>query len=296
MDRLSELENLVAVVNAGSLRQAAARLRKSPASVTRALADLEARLGVTLVDRTTRRIAPTEAGLQLAEEARDILERYRLLSRDADARTVRGLVRVTAPPVFGRLHVAPAIRTFLEKWPEVSAEILLNDRYLDFIEHRLDVAVRIGSLPDSGLRARRAGTVRWLTVASPDYLAREGEPRHPAELSSRPTIVESWASGPPSWRFPIDGKEQPVRLEPRLIANDIDVQLDAARAGRGIARLLSYQAAADLESGALVRVLQRYEPPGIPVHVVMAGGRHVQGKTRALADHLYNVLRERLAG
>lgn len=295
MDRLDELEVLVAVIGTGSLRRAATRLRRSPASVTRALAKLEHRLGRALVERTTRRVAPTEAGTKLAEEARDILERYGLLARAADSGIVRGLVRVTAPSVFGRLFVAPAVDSFLQRWPEASAEVLLDDRYLDFIEHRLDVAVRIGDLADSGLRARRVGTVHWYTVASPGYLKAEGEPRYPADLSERATIVETSLSGPPRWSYPIAGKDQPIPLAPRLVANDIDVQLDSARKGRGIARFLSYQAAADLKSGALVRILRRYEPRGVPVHIVMAGGRHLHGRTRALADHLFSQLRRMLS-
>lgn len=294
MDRLGELEIFVAVIDAGSLRQAAVRLRRSPASVTRALAQLEDRLGARLVERTTRRTAPTAAGLQLAEEARDILERYGLLARSADETAVRGQVRVTAPTVFGRLFVAPAVDSFLQKWPDASAEILLNDHYLNFIEHRLDVAVRIGFLSDSGLRARRVGTVHWYTVASPSYLEAEGTPGHPADLRDRSAIVESSFGGPPRWVYLIDRKEQSVPLAPRLVANDIEVQLDAARKGRGIARFLSYQAASDLKSGALVRILRSYEPRGVPVHIVMAGGQHIHGKTRAFADHLFSELRRTL--
>ena len=294
MDRFGELEVFVSVASAGSLRKAATRLRRSPASVTRALAQLEDRMGATLVERTTRRMALTAAGAQLAEEASDVLERYRLLSKSADARAVRGLVRITAPTVFGRQFVAPAVDSFLGKWPEASAEILLNDRYLDFIEYRLDVAVRIGTLADSGLRARRAGTIGWCTVASPDYINTYDAPRHPAELTERATIAETSQSGPPRWVYTIDGKDQPVLLTPRLVANDIDVQLDAVRRGRGIGRFLSYQADEDLRAGDLVRLLPSYEPRGVPVHVVMAGGRHIQGKTRALADHVFNELRRTL--
>ena len=157
--------------------------------------------------------------------------------------------------------------------------------------NRLDVAVRIGPLPDSGLRARRAGTVTWVTVASPDYIRVEGSPRHPAELTERSTVAETSLSGPPRWTYEIEGKEQHVAIRPRLTANDVEVQMAAARQGHGIARVLSYQASEDLRSGSLVRLLAAYEPRGLPVHVVMAGGRHIQGRTRALADHLFNDLR-----
>ena len=292
MDRLRELEIFIEIVKAGSLRQAALRLRRSPAAVTRALAQLEDRLGLPLIDRTTRRASPTDLGQELADEAADILESYRLLSRTDKARSVRGLVRVTAPTVFGRKFVGPSADTFLQQWPEASLELLLHDRYLDFIEHRLDVAVRLGPLPDSGLRVRRAGTVKWVTVASPDYIQVEGLPRHPAELAQRSTIAETSLSGPPRWTYEIEGKDQKVAVAPRLTSNDVDVQLAAARRGRGIARVLSYEVSEDFSSGSLVRLLVPYEPRGLPVHVVMAGGRHIQGRTRALADHLFNDLRQ----
>ncbi|MCC0043361.1 MAG: hypothetical protein H6892_02950 [Brucellaceae bacterium] len=162
-------------------------------------------------------------------------------------------MRVTAPPVFGRLHVAPAIRTFLEKWPEVSAEILLNDRYLDFIEHQLDVAVRIGSLPDSGLRARRAGTVQWLTVASPAiWRARANRATLPSSPAGRPL----WNPGRWVAQLAISDRGQGAAGAARTAAycQRHDIQLDAARAGRGIARHILLSGRRGDEAPALVRV------------------------------------------
>ncbi|MDW3207312.1 MAG: LysR family transcriptional regulator [Alphaproteobacteria bacterium] len=294
MDRLDELEILVAIVTAGSMRQAARRLRKSPASTTRALERLESRLGVRLVERTTRRIAPTATGLKLADGARDVLDSYRMLTMDTGVETIRGMVRIAAPPVFGRLFVAPAVDRFLQEWPDASAEMILADRYMDFIEHRLDVAVRIGMLPDSSLRARKVGSVHWMTVCSPAYIKASGVPARPSDLSDHATILESWSSGGPQWTYKMGAKVETVALNPRLVANDIDIQLDAARSGKGIARVLSYQAASDLAAGKLVRILEAYETAEIPVHVVTAGGSIVENKTRAIADHLSAFLKTSL--
>ena len=291
MDRLDELEILNAIVTAGSLRQAAIRLRRSPASVTRALAQMEERFGARLIERTTRRIAPTEAGRRLADQARDVLDGYRALAARTEPEALRGMVRVTAPPYFGRHFLAPEMERFQVIWPEVQVELLLDDRYIDLIDHRLDAALRIGSLADSSLRSRALGDIRWITVCSPDLARDQGVPGHPADLSALPVVMEPWTSGGPEWRFPVDGKDVPVPLTPRLVSNDIDVQLDVARRGMGYARVYSYHAAADLASGALIRVLPQYDSEDIPVQIVTLPGRHAPARTRAIADHLTLAMR-----
>lgn len=295
MDRLEELEVLNAIVHAGSLRQAALRLRRSPASITRALARLEERFGIRLVNRTTRRVSPTEAGCRLADQARDILDGYRALAAAQSPAVLRGLVRVTATPLFGRLFAAPAMDEFLEAWPEIQAELLFDDRYLDMIEHRIDAALRIGPLPDSSLRVRPLGQIRWITVCSPDYLAANGAPERPDDLPDHAVIMEPWVSGGPEWRFQKAGREASVALSPRLISSDTDVQLGAARRGRGIAQVYTFHAAADLERGSLVRVLQPYESADIPVQLVTLPGRHAPARARAVADHLTQTMRARLS-
>ncbi|MBO6835689.1 MAG: LysR family transcriptional regulator [Alphaproteobacteria bacterium] len=291
MDRLDELEILNAIVTAGSLRQAAIRLRRSPASVTRALAQMEERFGARLIERTTRRIAPTEAGRRLADQARDVLDGYRALAARTEPEALRGTVRVTAPPYFGRHFLAPEMERFQTTWPEVQVELLLDDRYIDLIDHKLDAALRIGSLADSSLRSRALGHIRWITVCSPDLVREQGVPDHPAALVDLPVVMEPWSSGGPEWRFPIDGKDVPVPLTPRLVSNDIDVQLDAARRGRGFARVYSYHAAADLASGALIRVLPGFDSADIPVQLVTLPGRHAPARTRAVTDHLTRAMR-----
>lgn len=299
-DRLDELDVLIAVVEAGSLRGAAARLRRSPAAVTRAVAQLEDRLQRRLLDRTTRRLSVTQAGHDAYAAALKMSEAWRALAAVPLDQPVRGLVRITAPVVLGQMVVAPALDAFLAKWPEATGELLLNDRYLDFIEHGLDAAVRIGHLPDSSLKALRVGSVRWVTLASPAYLAANGMPRTPGELSDHATIAESVRAGRPAWTYAATsaagGRVETVALAPRLMSDDIVVQLQAARAGHGIVRVLTYHAAADLRSGALVRILRGYEPDDLPVQVVTAAGRHADQRARAIAEHLVAHLRSVFSG
>jgi len=295
MDRLDELELLGAVVLTGSLRQAAARLRKSPASITRGLAQLEERLGIRLVDRTTRRVSPTEAGLELYEQAKDVLESYRRLASYRQTSPIRGPVRITAPVLFGRTFAYPAIDSFLQAWPDTQAELLLDDRRLDLIEYGLDAALRVGTLPDSTLRARLLGRTRWIMICSPQYLAEKGEPANPLELTERETIVETWASGPPQWMCPIDGKMQAIRLNPGIISNNLDIQLEAARKGRGIAMVLDYHAEADIKAGRLMRILADHDLGFLQVHLVTLAGRSMTPKLKVLTDHLYAEVRKALA-
>jgi DNA-binding transcriptional LysR family regulator len=278
MDRLEELAIFVRIVEEGSLINAARRLRRSPQAVTRALAALEDRIGQRLVDRTTRRLAATEAGLALFERARILLNDYDTATLRTPEAPVRGLLRITAPVQFGRRHIVPIVTIFLDRFPGVRIELLLNDRNVDLIEEGIDIALRIGALSDSGLTARRLGEVTRQWVASPAYLRARGVPRTPDNLTRHETIQ---AAGPgiPEWTFSIkQGSTQqrgaPMRLATRFRVNDVESQLAAARDGRGIARLLSYQVADDLARGKLVRLLEAYEPPPLPVHLVTKGTTH----------------------
>jgi DNA-binding transcriptional LysR family regulator len=291
MDRLDELSILVAVIDDGSMAGAARRLRRSPPAITRALAALEDRTGVRLVERTTRRLSATEPGLQLAERARVLLAEYDALTSKSATAPLRGLLRVTAPVQFGRRHVAPLVSSFLDAFPVMQVELVLNDRNLDLIEDGLDVAVRIGVLDESSLLVRRVGEVRRVLVASPDYLANRGMPRRPEELALHDTIFGTLRSGALEWRFETTGRPTVVRLRPRLLVNEVEAQLLAVRAGRGIARLLSYQVADDLRAGSLVRLMPEFEPTPLPVQLVTRGGRHMAPKVRAFLDHAGERLR-----
>lgn len=283
MDRLDELAVLVAVVDQGSLVRAARRLRRSPPAITRALSALEQRVGARLIERTTRRVSATEAGRALADRSRALLSGYDEALTGISPAPVRGLLRITAPVQLGRRHVAPVVTAFLQRFPESQVELVLHDRYLDLIEEALDVAVRIGALADSSLLMRRVGEVRRLIVASPEYLARRGTPAGPAELTAHDTIFSSSTWGPLEWGFGPRGRTV-VRLAPRLLANDVEALLAAARAGHGIVRVLSYQVVDDLAAGRLVRLLPAFEPPALPVQLVAASRTHMPPKIRAFLD------------
>ena len=292
MDRLEELATFVAIIEAGSLVGASRRLRRSPPAVTRALSALEDRMGVRLVERTTRHLSPTEAGVALAERARTLLADYEQVLAGVSQAQVQGVLRITAPVQFGRRHVAPIVSAFLNQHPDVRVELTLNDRNLDLIEEGLDLAVRIGPLADSSLVARTVGSVRRVVVASPAYLALRGVPRTPSDLATHDTIFGMARSPAREWRFGPSQRGAVVRLAPRLSVDDVDAQLQAARAGRGIARPLSYQVADDLAGGTLVRLLQDFEPDPLPVQLVTLRRSHVAPKVRAFLDSAASIFRD----
>jgi DNA-binding transcriptional LysR family regulator len=283
MDRLDELAVLVAIIDEGSLVAAARRLRRSPPAVTRALSALESRVGARLVARTTRQLSATEAGRKLADESRALLSAYDQAVAESSPAPVRGLIRITAPVQFGRRHVAPLVTAFLKAFPHTQVELVLNDRHLDLIEEGLDLAVRIGPLSDSSLLVRRVGEVGRVLVASPGYLARRGTPVKPADLAGHDTIFSTGVARAIEWRF---GPRQRTiaRLSPRLLVNDVDAQLAAARRGQGIVRLLSYQVFEDLQAGRLIRLLRPFEPPPLPVQLVHVTRAYLQPKVRAFLD------------
>ena len=283
MDRLDEFLIFVRIVEEGSLVRAAQRLRRSAPAVTRALAALEDRIGVRLVDRTTRRLAPTEAGRALYERARSVIEAYDAATTDALDAPVRGLLRITAPVQFGRRHVAPLAAGFLDSHDGVEIELLLNDRNVDLIEEGIDVAVRIGALADSSLVARPVGQVRRQWVASPGYLARHGTPKAPADLAAHEALLGT-SRGAMEWTFGGRRRGAPAHLAGRLRVDDIETRLRLARDGRGIAQFLSYQVTEDLAAGRLVRLLRAFEPPPLPVQLVTKGRAHRAPKIDSFLD------------
>lgn len=284
MDRLDELAIFVAIIDTGSLAGAARQLRRSRPAVTRALAALEERAGVRLIARTTRQLMATEAGREFAASARSILAEYEASLSGVTAAPMRGLIRITAPLAFGRRHVTPVVAEFLDLHPEIQIELVLADRNLDLIEEGLHLAVRIGALPNSRLVARKVGEVRRVLVAAPAYLERRGTPMRPADLVDHDTIASIAAGQTMLWRF-AGGASATVTVTPRLIVNEVESALIAARSGRGIARALSYQVAPDLEAGMLVRVMREREPPAAPVQLVVPSGQHLQPKVRAFLDY-----------
>ncbi|RQO34029.1 transcriptional regulator [Herminiimonas sp. KBW02] len=284
MDRLDELEVFIAILDSGSLIAASRKLRRSPPAITRALGSLEERVGTRLFERTTRRLVATEAGSRLAQHARRVLADYEETVQEDASAPLRGVLRVTAPVVFGRRHIAPIVNSYLDQYPEMRVELVTNDRNLDLIEEGIDVGVRIGTLADTSMVARRVGQVQSLLVASPDYIARKGKPESIADIAAHDVIFTAIREKAPEWRFRHNGREHIVALAPRLIVNEIDAVLLAAKAGRGLARVLSYQVADELRAGTLLRVLPEIESPMLPVQLIVPSARLLAAKSRAFLD------------
>lgn len=272
MDRLDLLAIFVAVAEAGSLSAAALKAGRSVSAVSRALAALEDHLGQRLFNRSTRALSLTEAGEIFLTRARKILGDYDELTDALQNQSApRGLLTVTAPVMFGRLHIMPIVNQFLGRHAGVDVRLLLFDRVAPLVDEGIDLACRIGILADSTLIAQKVGGVRRVLVASPAYLAEAGTPRHPEELVGHRFISTlSAATGP--WRFGPDD-EVAVRLRPRLAVNSVDAALDAALAGFGVARFFSYQTAQAIAEGRLVRILSDFEPPPVPIQLVRPPGR-----------------------
>ena len=283
MDRLDELAIFLEVLSQGSLSGAARKLRRSAPAVTRAIASLEQRFGTRLVERTTRRLAPTEAGSRLAEHAAIVLSSYQDAMQDTAEIQLKGLLRITAPVLFGRRHIAPLVMDFQTLHPEIQIELILNDRNLELIEQGVDVAIRIGHLQDSTKVARRLGQVNVVLVASPDYLAGRAPVTHPADLARHQTILSTNDTFN-EWRFGPQEEGSRVRLSPHLLFNDVDTRRLAVLTGKGIARFLSYQVADELAEGSLIRLLPDFEPLPLPVQLVVQNIRRMPLKVRAFWD------------
>ena len=286
MDRFRELSVFVAVAEEGAFNAAARRLNLSPPAATRLVSALEARIGARLFTRTTRRVAPTEAGKRLLADAGRILAELKEAEASAAGahQSPRGVLRVTAPVLFGQRHIAPILRDFLDAYPEVSATTLFVDRVVDLIDEGLDVALRIGDLPDSSLSAVRVGAVRRVTVAAPDYVAAHGVPATPDDLAGHRIVNPLTLHEATRWSFVAGGRTRTVRLAPRLAVNTMAAAIEAATAGWGVTRALSYQVADALADGALVEILGDWEDRRMPVHLVHSEGRRAAAKIRAFID------------
>ncbi|WP_224371968.1 LysR family transcriptional regulator [Hyalangium versicolor] len=294
MDRLETLRVFVAVAEESGFAAAARRLAMSPPAVTRAVSALEERLGTRLLHRTTRTVRLTDAGRQFLTDCKRILgELEEAEASAAGSQTeLRGMLTVTASMMFGRMYVAPIVLDFLARHPQVVARTVLLDRVVDLLDEGVDVAVRIAHLPDSSLNAIRVGTVRRVVCASPRYLAEHGRPRTPAELSRFDAITFSQtASQQHGWSFTSGSKVQTVTPPSRLIVNATEVAIAAAVAGRGLTSVLSYQVASEVRRGQLQLVLEDYELPAIPIHIVHAEGRRANARVRAFVDFAVERLR-----
>ncbi len=296
MDRLEAMSVLVAAVDTGSLTAASRRLGMALPSVSRKLADLEAHLGTRLLARTTRRLEPTEAGIAFVQSCRRVLGEVEEAERRAagEQSVPRGELLATAPIVFGRLHVLPVVNEFLGLYPEIDIRLVLSDRNISLIEDHIDLAVRIGGLSDSSLVAARVGEVRRVVCASPAFLDRHGIPAKPGDLAGLAAVIFEGPGATPAWQFG-NGKGGRVAVHPRLSVNTAEAALDAAIAGVGLTRVLSYQAEEPVRRGLLRLVLEAFEPAPQPVSIVHQGQGPVPARLRTFLDFAASRLRQRLA-
>ena len=286
MDRIDAMQAFVTVADLNGFAPAARKLGLSPSGVTRLIAALEERLGARLLQRTTRQVALTDAGARYLERARRILSDVEEAESAAEGERTRpgGRLVVSAPNGFGRLHVSPVMSAYLQRYGEVSAELRLSDRMINLVEEGVDLAVRIGHLPDSTLVARHVGEMRRIVVASKEYLKRRGEPKTPEAIASHDTIHFGAMTVEPVWRFAADGREISVSSTPRFTSNSADAAIRYAEAGGGLTRVLAYQAADSLKAGRLKIVLAEFEQPALPIHIVYPTSRLLSAKVRTFID------------
>lgn len=286
MDRFHELEVFVAVADAGSFAKAGTRLRLSPPAVTRAISALEDRLGARVFNRSTRSLTITDVGQHFLENARRILTDMETAEREAigEIAAPQGHLTITASVTFGRTALVPVVCSFLDQYPRITASVLLVDRVVSLVEEGVDVAVRIGSLPDSNLIAKRIGSVRRVLVASPDYLARRGAPAAPADLRSHQIIAFTGLMPSREWRFSKDHGSKGIAVSPIFEINDALAAIGAAEMGHGITMALSYMVHDKVRENKLVLILDDSAPPSWPVHLVYPQTRIVSPKVRAFID------------
>jgi DNA-binding transcriptional LysR family regulator len=294
MDRFHLINVFVAVVDTNGFAGAARKLNMSPPAVTRAINELEVHLGLRLLTRTTRTVRVTDAGERYVQDCRRILAE--MLEADESVTGMhsspRGRLTITAPVLFGGMYVTPVVTEYLTRYPEVSASCLFLDRVVNLLDEGVDVAVRIGELPDSSMQAIRVGKVRRVICAAPDYLAKHGIPIAPDDLPGHTIVSASSVTPHPVWKLVENGETKSIKLEARMITSTNDSAVAAAVSGFGLTRLLSYQVAEHLRTGVLKTVLPDFEPPALPVHVVHREGRHAPQRVRAFIDLAIERLRQ----
>lgn len=286
MDRFEAMSIVLAVAEAGSL-SAAARRQKAPlATVSRKVSELEAHLQTKLFTRSSRMLVPTDAGRSYIAAAKRILADVAETERAASGEytTPRGDLVVSAPIAMGRLYLQPIIVEFLAKFPDVDVQLGLQDRPVNFWEEQIDVALRIGELTDSSLIAVKAGEIRRVMCASPDYLKSRGMPRSPDDLITHDCITYPAMHSPSLWRFKRDKMEYAVPVRSRLVVSNTELALDAARAGLGLTVVFSYQVAELIRLGGVISVLQDFQPPPRPVNFIYSPNRFMPVKLRAFLD------------
>lgn len=286
MDRFSEMQIFVAVAESEGFAAGARKLKISPPAATRAVADLEYRLGIKLLNRTTRYVRVTDAGQRYLDDCKRILAQV----TEADEAAIginaapRGHLVITAPVLFGRMYVMPCVVAYLQKYPDTEISAMFVDRVVNMLDEGIDVALRVGELSDSSFKAIKVGTVRRVVCASPAYIEKYGLPQHPNDLSEHQIVVASSLSPNVEWRFLENKQSKIVRVKPRLTVTSNDAAIEAAVEGLGITRLISYQIAPELQNGQLKIILSDYEYPALPIHILHREGRNSSAKVRAFID------------
>lgn len=295
MDRFESMSVFVTVVSAGSFSAASRQLRMPLPTVSRKVSELESHLKARLLVRSTRRLVLTDVGESYVADCKRILEEVAEADRGASGEynAPQGELILTAPIVFGRLHVLPVTAEFLAAYPQVDVRLEMADRPLNLIDEHLDMAVRIGTVPDSRLVAMRIGQIRSVVCASPTYLEEHGVPKSPEDLVQQDCVTFAALTGAESWTF---RAEQSVRVHTRLVVNTAEAAIDGAIAGVGFARVLSYQIAEAVKTGKLAIVLKRFEPPPLPVSLIYIRETRLTAKLRAFIDFAAPRLRARLSG
>lgn len=293
MDRIHLMTVFITVVETEGFASAARKLKLSAPAVTRAIAELEIRLGVKLLNRTTRYVRVTEAGQKYYQDARRIV----MLAEEAEEAVTgnnaepKGHITVTASVLFGRLYVMGGIVKYLQRYPDMTLDAVFADRVVNMMEEGVDVAIRIGDLPDSSYRAKRVGKVRRVLCASTEYLEKYGYPKQITDLKEHNIILARGLNPTDEIKFYRDGKDLSLKVTPYLSVSDNDSAANAAVSGLGITRLLSYQVAEQLKDGRLKIILSEYESKPVPVHVVHSEGRYSSARVRTFVDLMTDYLR-----
>ena len=292
MDRIDDLEAFLAVVDEGSLTAAGRRLGRSLQSISRSLATLERGIGVELVQRTTRLSQPTEAGQAFYRRIKPALQELNEARLEAATRRSEpsGVLRIGASVLFGPAYLVPVIARFMERHPQIRVELKLSDRFVDLADEGLDLAVRIGDLPDSSLKARRLGELRRVFFGSPEYFDKHGRPEHPHDLSRHQCVIRSSDRQDDAWPVLIDGKPGTVRINGRFRADDTATTYAAVAQGLGIGFTPLWQIRDLVDHGVLELVLVAFEPPTVPIHAVWHGSKLTPAKTRMFINFLADQL------
>lgn len=286
MNRLDSMAVFVEVVEMGSLSAASRKLKMPLPTVSRKVSELESHIKTRLLNRSTRKLTLTDAGKTYLAACKRILEDVGEAERAASGEysAPTGELIITAPIVFGRLHVVPITTEFLKAYPDVHVRLVLGDRSFNLLEDHIDLAVRIGELPDSNLIATRVGMIRQVVCASPEYFAKRGAPKRPQDLAKHDCITFAGLMSPDAWNFKADRSDLTVPIRSRLVVNMAEAAIDAAIRDTGVTRVLSYQIEKAMQAGSLVVVLKKFEPAPVPVSLVYTGQRLLPLKLRAFLD------------